>query len=83
MGYNLILSIIYVVAQITPALNSDCSVDDELEEAKVGAERPVRKMMPPVKEESDDGGLNEGGGQEEAEEGEPESKPAEKSAQQL
>lgn len=43
-------------------------MDDELEEAKVGADRPVRKMMPPAKEESDDGGLNEGGGHGEAEE---------------
>lgn len=53
---------------------SDCSVHDELEEAKVGAGRPVRKLMQPNKEESDDGGLNEGSGHEEVEEGELESK---------
>ena len=43
-------------------------MDDELEQAKVRAEKPVRKMMPPVKDESDGGGLNEGGGHEDAEE---------------
>lgn len=35
-------------------------MDDELEEAKAGAGRPVRQLMQPIKEDSDDGGLNEG-----------------------
>lgn len=35
-------------------------MDDELEEAKAGAGRPVRQLMQPIKEDSDDGGLNDG-----------------------